>query len=378
MVSSPPGSRPPKVPRPSPRPPLSPSPQAPEPLPAHAPLGAPAPQGAEIRSPRPVGEPVALRRGVRVLVGDHRGAGIVARARTLSEAGFEVEVSASLRRTLERVTLRGEAVLLVDPLADAGAAELTALAQALALQPGGALLVIVPDDSPDSELVALVHRDLPFPLDFVRRSATDAELVLRVHQLEQRARAAAEMVVLRHRATHDDRTDLLRPQAFEDQFRQAFSAAQRHRLDLGLLLIDLDDFGKVNKLYDHTVGDEVIARVGATIRRALRTEDVAARLGGDEFCVLLPYTRKVDAARVVQRLLEQIPETTRQIPCNPPLRVTASLGFETFDGRDLASADELRQHAEEALHEAKRSGGDRGIYFRSLDTTLRPPARSAD
>lgn len=357
---------------------MSPTPQAPDPLPAHEPPGVLAPFVPELRPGRAVGEAGPARRGLRVLVGDHRGTGIVGRARALSEAGFEVEVSASLRRTLERIAARSELVLLVDPVADAGAAELAALAQALALEPGGALLVVVPDESLEPELVALAHRDLTFPLDFVRRSAGDAELVLRVHLLEQRARAAAEIVELRHRATHDDRTDLLRPQAFEDQFRQAFSAAQRHRLDLGLLLIDLDDFGKVNKLYDHTVGDEVIARVGATIRRALRTEDVAARLGGDEFCVLLPYTRKVDAARVVQRLLEQIPETTLQIPCSPPLRVTASLGFETFDGRDLASADELRQHAEEALHEAKRSGGDRGIYFRSLDASLRPPSRSAD
>ncbi|MCY3000686.1 MAG: GGDEF domain-containing protein [Planctomycetota bacterium] len=357
---------------------MSPFPQAPDPAPAHAPTGPPAPQGVELRSPRPAGDPVELRRGVHVLVGDHRGAGMVERARTLSEAGFEVEVSASLRRTLERVSSRGATVLVVDPLADAGAAEFAALAQALALQPGGALLVIVPDEAPERELEVLAHRELTFPLDFVHRNAGDAELALRVHLLEQRARAAAEIVDLRHRATHDDRTDLLRPQAFEDQFRQAFSAAQRHRLDLGLLLIDLDDFGKVNKLYDHTVGDEVIARVGATIRRALRTEDVAARLGGDEFCVLLPYTRKVDAARVVQRLLEQIPETTQQIPCNPPLRVTASLGFETFDGRDLASAEELRQHAEDALRAAKRSGGDRGIYYRSLDASVRPPTRSAD
>ena len=357
---------------------MSPFPQASDPPPEHELPAAPVPQAPEFRPLRPPGPVVGSRRGARVLVGDHRGAGIVARARTLSEAGFEVEVSASVRRTLERLAVRGEAVLLVDPVADAGAAELSALAQALALHPGGALLVVVPDDAPEPELVALAHRDLTFPLDFVRRSAADAELLLRVHLLEQRARASAEIVELRHRATHDDRTDLLRPQAFEDQFRQAFSAAQRHRLDLGLLLIDLDDFGKVNKLYDHTIGDEVIARVGATIRRALRTEDVAARLGGDEFCVLLPYTRKVDAARVVQRLLEQIPETTRQIACTPPLRVTASLGFETFDGRDLASADELRQHAEEALHEAKRSGGDRGIYFRTLDASLRPPTRSAD
>src|SRR5687767_15240235 len=49
---------------------------------------------------------------------------------------------------------------------------------------------------------------------------------------------------------------------------RSFSACQRHHLDLGLLLVDLDDFGRINKLHDHTVGDAVIARVGVAIKRS--------------------------------------------------------------------------------------------------------------
>jgi diguanylate cyclase (GGDEF)-like protein len=114
------------------------------------------------------------------------------------------------------------------------------------------------------------------------------------------------MSELRHRASHDDRTDLLRPQAFQARLVEHFSAAQRHKLELALVLLDMDKFGAVNKRHDHTVGDLLIARVGEVIRRNLRTEDVAGRLGGDEFAVLLPYTGKINAARVVNRLRVEI------------------------------------------------------------------------
>ena len=72
------------------------------------------------------------------------------------------------------------------------------------------------------------------------------------------------------------------------------------------MLIDLDRFGEVNKRFDHTVGDELIARSGSVIRMILRTEDVGARLGGDEFAIVLPYTERVDAARVVTRLAARL------------------------------------------------------------------------
>ena len=172
---------------------------------------------------------------------------------------------------------------------------------------------------------------------------------------------------LRHRALFDDRTDLLRPRAFQQRLSEHFSAAERHRFDLALALVDLDDFGRVNKAYDHTVGDLVISRVGGAIRSALRAEDVAGRLGGDEFALVLPYTGRIDAARVVRRLLEDIRGLSGRIPAAPPgVRITASVGFETFDGSDLSSLEQLRAHTEAALREAKRLGGDRAVFYRSL------------
>ncbi len=319
----------------------------------------------------PAARDLSGRAAVRVLVCDHRGEGTLARARLLGQLGYSVDVSATLRRSLEMLAHSPPSVVLLDSLAGLGQAEFEVIDRARRADLRTGLLAVVDAEGPGSGLLAAVRGERHGPIDLLRRGASEDELAVRVEMLLRRIETRSELERLQHLATHDDRTDLLRPQVFQEQLRQHFSAAQRHQLDLGLLLIDLDDFGRINKLYDHTVGDEVIARVGAAIRRSLRAEDVASRLGGDEFCVLLPYTRKVDAARVVQRLLEQIPEATSEIKVHPQLTVTASLGFETFNGEDVESEGQMRQHAEEALRHAKRSGGDRGIYYRSLDSSLR-------
>jgi diguanylate cyclase (GGDEF)-like protein len=298
-----------------------------------------------------------------ILICDHRGAGVTAHVPALERAGFEVEVATTLRQTLDRARVLRPTVLMVDPLSNVQGAEVEAVDRAGASRLDSALLLIVDPqgDAPSSPGAPVAQR----PWDFVRRDAPAEELLARVARLREQLLREREIERLRHLATHDDRTDLLRPQVFQDQVRAHFSAAQRHGFDLALLLIDLDDFGRVNKVHDHTVGDRVITRVGNIIRGALRVEDVAGRLGGDEFAVLLPYTRKYDAARVARRLLDQIREVSSEIlPQGSNIAISASIGFETCDGHDVESVERLRLNAEEALHRAKREGGDRAAYFR--------------
>lgn len=303
-----------------------------------------------------------------MLVCDHRGEGTLASVASLTAAGYLVQRSSHLRQTLERISQARPAVIVIDPLSQGGSVELGAIEKARLTDPLTPVLVVA--DAGDPAPSMLCGRALERgSWDLVHRSAPPEEFLMRVQRLQQNATRLAEMESLRHRAAHDDRTDLLRPHSFEERLREHFSAAHRHKLDLALMLIDLDHFGKVNKLHDHTVGDLIIARVGSVIRNALRTEDVAGRLGGDEFAVLLPYTKKVDAAHVVQRLLDEIKELSGRLPgAKGDIEVSASIGFETFSGNDLDDAKSLRLHAEEALRHAKARGGNQGVYFRSLDS----------
>jgi diguanylate cyclase (GGDEF)-like protein len=306
-----------------------------------------------------------------VLVCDHRGEQLAERLGATPRAGraarWRVETSAHLQRSLERVQASEgarPAALVIDPLVRSSAVEIEALAGAApASLP--ILLVLEPGNAPLSALaghLALQAR----PWDFAWASAGNDELELRLARLLQQGRDQAALCAWREQARHDERTGLLRPLAFEEHLVQHFSAAQRHGLDLALVLVDLDRFGEVNKRHDHTVGDELIARVGQAIRRGLRQEDCAGRLGGDEFGLLLPYTRAAEAARVLERLREDLSRLVLPSAMGAA-RVHASAGFETYDGRDLADVRELRAHAERALREVKQRGGDGALYYRALD-----------
>ncbi len=303
-----------------------------------------------------------------ILVCDHRGGGPDGEAERLIESGFDVAQSTSLRRSLSEIGARRPDAIVLRSLSRPGTVELSALEHARTGGGGPAipLLVIAPDH--DEEAALRADRLLGAGLwDLVSEGTRVEEIGLRLRRLVELAHQELEMKELRHRASHDDRTDLLRPKSFENRLVEHFSAAQRHKHEMALVLIDLDRFGAINKEHDHTVGDRLIGSVGEVIRQALRVEDVAGRLGGDEFAVILPYTKKIDAAGVVKRLAEAIKQLSGTPPgAKGPIDVSASIGFETFDGSDIDTVKSLRGHAERALRVAKVNGGNQGVYFRSI------------
>lgn len=317
-------------------------------------------------TPTPGGSPLSAPSSV--LLADHRGVGLAELAPALARAGFAVTRSDSVVET--RATLSKDVafpVVVLDPLAPGGGTEVELVARTGPKAPR-ALLIVTNPGPPPPAASARELRGVPY--DIVRRDAPLEEFVLRLERLLEQVALRAELVKVRYEAHHDDRTGLLRPAPFQQRLREHFSAAQRHGLPLALALIDLDRFGRVNKDFDHMVGDELIARTGSVIQRCLRTEDVGGRLGGDEFGVALPYTQPVDAARVIHRLLGEIHGLSGDLPhpngSPSMLVVSGSIGFETFDGRDVESADALRRHAETALREAKLAGGNNAVYYRSL------------
>lgn len=297
-----------------------------------------------------------------VLLCDHRGSGLAARLAPLEQAGWRIEVTESVRRTLERLAGPPPDAMVLHPLVEGGTVEIEAMDRAGAT--GIPLLVLV-DLARTAATITALARESERVSDTARPEAEVVEVRARLERLLADRAARVELAELRHRVLYDDRTELLRPEAFDRRLGEHWSAAERHGHELALVIADLDGFGQFNKRYDHTVGDRVLSRVSEAIRSALRAEDVAGRLGGDEFGCVLPYTRKVDAARVVHRLRERIHAVSGRIS-GVELPISASIGFETFDGRDLESREVLRRHAEAALREAKRRGGDRALYYRLL------------
>ncbi len=304
-----------------------------------------------------------------ILICDHRGAGLTERMAGLEAAGLRVLVTRSLRESRRAAALERPGLVVIDPLVEGGAAETSGILEAL---PKGhvPLLLVADHERLDPALETIQQYD-GAPADILHRRASGQEARLRIQRLLDDSRRDADMDRLRQAAFYDERTGLLRPRAFHERLLQHLSAALRHRHELSFVLIDLDKFGQINKRHDHVVGDRVIAKVGEAIRHALRAEDVPGRLGGDEFAIVLPYTKKLDAAHVVVRLADRIRGVTGRIDGVPEdVLVSASIGFESYDPGEQISPETLRARAEAALREAKRLGGDRGVYYRSLARRL--------
>ena len=301
-----------------------------------------------------------------ILICDHRGQGLEPALRPLREAGFELDSTRSLRETRTRLMAEVPALIVVDPLAGGGLIELEEVDR-LRGQRSRAPVLLVCDPNDPRPAVQAARALGTKAWDLIRRDAPIEEFLIRIERLLAHSAQFDELDDLRYHAAHDDRTGLLRPRFFQARLGEHFSAAQRHGLSLSLVILDLDDFGQVNKVFDHTVGDQVIARVGRAIRESQRTEDVAGRLGGDEFAILLPYTGPVEAAAAVRRLRDTLAALSDEIEASGvKVPVSASIGFETTNGADLDSVETLRRHAEIALRQAKRDGGNRGVYYRLL------------
>ena len=130
---------------------------------------------------------------------------------------------------------------------------------------------------------------------------------------------------------------------------------------LGVLLIDVDFFKRVNDTYGHQVGDFVLTQVAACIRSVIRVGDIAGRFGGDEFIVLLPGANDDTTAIVAERLTE----TVRGNNALASRNVTLSIGgtSQTITNANYRS-EQLLKEADDALYHAKENGRDQSVMYR--------------
>ena len=163
------------------------------------------------------------------------------------------------------------------------------------------------------------------------------------------------LAVAEIRAATDGLTGLPNKRAVTDAMKRLFAQALTTTSPLGLLLIDLDHFKRINDEWGHPVGDQVLANVGAVLRNVLRAGDFAGRNGGEEFAVLLPDTGIPAALEIAERIRAAIAGIS--LP-GADVAVTASLGVVGFP--DHATAlERLERLADAALYTAKRGGRNR-------------------
>lgn len=156
--------------------------------------------------------------------------------------------------------------------------------------------------------------------------------------------------IITRAATEDELSTLYLREVFDITLSKEFDMAKRLSTTLSLLMIDIDDFKKVNDQYGHLKGDNVIHEVGKSIKSEVREMDTAARYGGEEFSVIMPNTNNAEAYRVAERIRQRIESLTVNF-----LSVTVSIGVSTIKEQTHVP-EELVVAADKALYRAKGNG----------------------
>ncbi len=163
---------------------------------------------------------------------------------------------------------------------------------------------------------------------------------------------------LHSQATTDSGTGLWNRAAILDILDRELDRGLRKGEYLGVAMIDLDDFKRINDSYGHQAGDTVLLECGQRMRNCVRTFDATGRYGGDEFLLVHPGCDIETAVMLGERLRREIAKET--VVVGPaPLWITASAGVVSTELFPEAGADELIALADEALYVAKRGGRNR-------------------
>ncbi|MDX2221006.1 MAG: EAL domain-containing protein [Burkholderiales bacterium] len=164
-----------------------------------------------------------------------------------------------------------------------------------------------------------------------------------------------------HMAQHDTLTGLPNRLLLKDRIAQAIFHAQRGKLKVAVMFIDLDRFKNINDSLGHEAGDRLLQTVAKRIRTCLREGDTVSRLGGDEFVIVLPEVHgSHDVSIVAAKILETLSQPYHLQ--GQDLHASASIGVALFpeDGED---ADTLMRNADAAMYHAKDSGRANYQFF---------------
>ena len=163
-------------------------------------------------------------------------------------------------------------------------------------------------------------------------------------------------------ATRDSLTGLDNRQQISYVLRHHLASTSRKGSPLSLLLLDVDHFKSVNDTWGHVVGDEALCHIARLIQSACRTSDLAARWGGEEFAVAFPGATGEQAREVADRLRITLSQSPLDV-AGKKLNLTISGGVaEALPGDTV---NELFTRADKSLYEAKNSGRNRIILWKS-------------
>lgn len=164
---------------------------------------------------------------------------------------------------------------------------------------------------------------------------------------------------LTDQAAKDSLTGLANRRVLDERLVEELDRSRRYGTHLALILLDIDDFKKVNDEYGHQCGDDVLRAVAPILGGSLRELDLAGRFGGEEFALVLPGTAVASARQIAEQIRRALAKVTVEGPAGEVVHITASFGAADFPAHQSVAA--LVEAADKALYRAKREGKDRVV-----------------
>jgi diguanylate cyclase (GGDEF)-like protein len=202
-----------------------------------------------------------------------------------------------------------------------------------------------------------------------RRAAFRADHQRLLESLALQIAAALQNAHLYELAMVDGLTGLFVRRYFDARIEEEIERSKRYGTPFSVVMVDVDDFKKLNDEHGHLIGDRVLRSIGQTIKSQMRGVDTAARYGGEEIALILPRTEMVSAYSVGERIRAAIAEQRVTTDSDPPkvLGITASFGIASYPESGATSGEDLVRRADRALYRAKKTGKNRVELFWSDD-----------
>jgi diguanylate cyclase (GGDEF)-like protein len=242
-----------------------------------------------------------------------------------------------------------------------------------------------PEDEPEAMItIPLIARDSVKGALNIYRLGEDASYDDDEFELAKRFGDAAALAFdnaqirarLEHQAMTDPLTGLYNHRAFHERLRRALADASRTHESVSVLMLDIDDFKRVNDIYGHGAGDEILRAVAETLKDSVRSSDAVYRLGGEEFAIVIAARSPASAEQLAHRLVDRVESTD----FDPAGRITISVGLARGPEHAM-NPRELIACAEAAMMSAKARGKNQIVLYddsameRPDDGELVPSAR---
>ena len=166
-----------------------------------------------------------------------------------------------------------------------------------------------------------------------------------------------ELELAKEESQRDALTGTFNRRAFDDHLQSLVERNLIHRQDFSLLVLDIDDFKRINDTHGHPVGDRVLLALANTCHQMVRSDDFLARYGGEEFVIILPGASRRNAAKKAKLICNTIHQTRYALNSDDSegtLSLTVSIGVTAFKRGDTAAT--VLERADQALYKAKKSG----------------------